>query len=80
MRMRMPPTLLLHARMQVPYREMLDRIHAAYPGVRLARADDLASEVAKNFTVPGHRGSVSFITSMTSHFCGDCNRCDGCGA
>jgi cyclic pyranopterin phosphate synthase len=30
--------------------------------------------VAKNFTVPGHKGSVSFITSMTHAFCGDCNR------
>lgn len=31
-------------------------------------------EVAKNFRIPGFRGSVSFVTSMTHSFCGDCNR------
>ena len=35
---------------------------------------DPRSEVAKNFQIPGFKGSVSFITSMTSAFCGDCNR------
>jgi len=30
--------------------------------------------VAKNFHIPGFKGSVSFITSMTQAFCGDCNR------
>lgn len=32
------------------------------------------SEVAKNFHIPGFKGSVSFITSMTHAFCSDCNR------
>lgn len=40
----------------------------------LVRQADPAGEVAKNFAVPGFRGSVSFITSMTHAFCGDCNR------
>ena len=35
---------------------------------------DPRGEVAKNFRVPGFRGSVSFITSMTKAFCADCNR------
>ena len=35
---------------------------------------DPRGEVAKNFQVPGFVGSVSFITSMTKAFCGDCNR------
>jgi cyclic pyranopterin phosphate synthase len=38
------------------------------------RHADPAGEVAKNFSVPGFKGSVSFITSMTHAFCGDCNR------
>ena len=38
------------------------------------RLDDAADEVAKNFRVPGHVGSVSFITSMSSHFCAGCTR------
>jgi len=40
----------------------------------LERIQDPRGEVAKNFRVPGHAGTLSFITSMTSHFCGDCNR------
>jgi cyclic pyranopterin phosphate synthase len=40
----------------------------------LQRRLDPAGEVAKNFTVPGFKGSVSFVTSMTHAFCGDCNR------
>jgi hypothetical protein len=40
----------------------------------LQRLPDPAGEVAKNFRVPGYRGTVSFITSMTSKFCSDCNR------
>ena len=35
---------------------------------------DPSGEVAKNFRIPGFRGSVSFITSMTKAFCADCNR------
>ncbi len=38
------------------------------------RLQDPAGEVAKNFSIPGFKGSVSFITSMTHAFCGDCNR------
>ncbi|KAI8104931.1 hypothetical protein M9435_000105 [Picochlorum sp. BPE23] len=43
-------------------------------GDGLVRFADGHGEVAKNFRVPGFKGSVSFITSMTSTFCGDCNR------
>jgi cyclic pyranopterin phosphate synthase len=38
------------------------------------RLDDAPDEVAKNFGLPGHVGSVSFISSMTSHFCSGCSR------
>lgn len=31
-------------------------------------------DVAKDFAIKGHPGSVSFITSMTDSFCGTCNR------
>ncbi|KAK9813703.1 hypothetical protein WJX73_004102 [Symbiochloris irregularis] len=56
----------------VPYREMLAAVQAHHP--QLQRCQDPAGEVAKNFYVPGHRGTVSFVTSMTQAFCGDCNR------
>lgn len=35
---------------------------------------DHPTETAKNFKIDGHHGSVSFITSMTEHFCAGCNR------
>eukprot|EP00775_Hariotina_reticulata_P003731 gene3731-3992_t len=57
----------------VTYREMMQRVADSFPE-GLERQQDPAGEVAKNFTVPGFRGSVSFITSMTHAFCGDCNR------
>lgn len=67
----------------VPYRELHAAIAEKFPG-GLVRHQDPAGEVAKNFWVPGHVGSVSFITSMTHAFCGDCNRCagahGGCGS
>ena len=56
----------------VSYAEMRARIEEAYGA--LTRVDDPREEVAKNFTLPGHKGSVSFITSMTNSFCGGCNR------
>lgn len=40
----------------------------------LERLIDPVGEVAKNFQIPGHAGTISFITSMTSAFCSDCNR------
>lgn len=55
------------------YREMATDVerHAGRPLVRMG---DPAGEVAKNFKLEGHEGTVSFVTSMTDHFCGDCNR------
>lgn len=66
----------------VTYREMLEAVrrHASRDtsspasNVVLRRLDDPAGEVAKNYHLAGHRGTVSFVTSMTSAFCKDCNR------
>ncbi|CAL56056.1 MoaA/nifB/pqqE, iron-sulphur binding, conserved site [Ostreococcus tauri] len=58
-------------RKMVSYAEMRARIDEKYI---LRRADDPRQEVAKNFYVDGHVGTVSFITSMTNHFCSGCNR------
>ncbi|KAI4333209.1 hypothetical protein L6164_018046 [Bauhinia variegata] len=56
----------------VPYSEMLDTVMKQFPSLR--RLKDHPTETAKNFTIDGHRGTVSFITSMTEHFCAGCNR------
>jgi len=57
----------------ITYKEMVQRVETAFPQ-GLERLGDPRGEVAKNFRIRGFRGSVSFITSMTSNFCGDCNR------
>ncbi|GAX72649.1 hypothetical protein CEUSTIGMA_g105.t1 [Chlamydomonas eustigma] len=44
------------------------------PKILMNRLTDPKGEVAKNFKIEGFQGTVSFVTSMTSLFCGDCNR------
>ncbi|XP_041000159.1 GTP 3',8-cyclase, mitochondrial isoform X1 [Juglans microcarpa x Juglans regia] len=56
----------------VPYSEMLDRVVKEYPDLK--RLQDNPTDTAKNFRIEGHCGTVSFITSMTEHFCAGCNR------
>ena len=41
---------------------------------RLKRVQDHPTNIAKNFTIDGREGRVSFITSMTKHFCACCYR------
>lgn len=40
----------------------------------LKRLQDHPTDTAKNFRIDDHLGTVSFITSMTEHFCAGCNR------
>ncbi|KAL8116708.1 hypothetical protein AgCh_023020 [Apium graveolens] len=55
----------------VPYAEMLGRVGKQF---KIERIKDHHTETAKNFRIDGHQGTVSFITSMTEHFCAGCNR------
>ncbi|XP_072082213.1 GTP 3',8-cyclase, mitochondrial isoform X1 [Arachis hypogaea] len=56
----------------VPYSEMMDRVIKHVPSIK--RLQDHPTDTAKNFAIDGHQGRVSFITSMTEHFCAGCNR------
>ncbi|KHN49053.1 GTP 3',8-cyclase, mitochondrial-like isoform X2 [Glycine soja] len=56
----------------VPYSEMLDKVMKRFTSLK--RVQDHPTDTAKNFTIDGHEGRVSFITSMTKHFCAGCNR------
>merc|ERR1719296_197682 len=56
----------------MPFKEMKETIREKYPG--LGRHTDAYGEVSKTYSVPGFKGAVGFITSMTEHFYGDCNR------
>ncbi|XP_008836140.1 molybdenum cofactor biosynthesis protein 1 isoform X2 [Nannospalax galili] len=56
----------------VSYKEMLDTIRQQWPG--LVKLPEEESSTAKAYKIPGFRGQISFITSMSEHFCGTCNR------
>lgn len=56
----------------VSFKEMLGVIRGAFPSVEKL-ADD-ANDTSKAFRVPGFKGQFGFITSMSEHFCGSCNR------
>jgi molybdenum cofactor biosynthesis enzyme MoaA len=60
--------------------EMLKIIKVRFPDAT-AQAE-IPSATAKDWKVPGHLGNFGFISSMSNHFCGTCNRlrltADGC--
>ncbi len=56
----------------VPYKEMITQLQGAFPA--LERLQDALHDTTKWYRVPGHAGRVGFITSMSQHFCGSCNR------
>ena len=56
----------------VTYKEMKAKIEAKYGP--LERCQDGPNATARTFRVPGFRGKVGFITSMTNNFCGGCDR------
>uniref|UniRef100_A0A2P2P4Z2 GTP 3',8-cyclase n=1 Tax=Rhizophora mucronata TaxID=61149 RepID=A0A2P2P4Z2_RHIMU len=56
----------------VPFSEMKDTVAKHF--TEIMRLQDHPSDTAKNFSIKGHLGTVSFVTSMTEHFCAGCNR------
>ncbi|XP_071042592.1 molybdenum cofactor biosynthesis protein 1 isoform X2 [Parasteatoda tepidariorum] len=56
----------------VPYEQMLDLIKAEYPDLK--RITDQPNDTSKAYKVPGYKGQIGFITSMTENFCSSCNR------
>uniref|UniRef100_T1J5S9 cyclic pyranopterin monophosphate synthase n=1 Tax=Strigamia maritima TaxID=126957 RepID=T1J5S9_STRMM len=56
----------------VPYQEMLGIIKSKYPDIK--RLEDKDNDTSKAYKVDGFAGQIGFITSMSEHFCGSCNR------
>ncbi|KAJ9063084.1 hypothetical protein DSO57_1004013 [Entomophthora muscae] len=56
----------------VPYKELLAKITAAYPNI--SKVQDDPNDTTKHYRVAGFKGNFGFISSMTDHFCGTCNR------
>uniref|UniRef100_A0A8C8REI0 cyclic pyranopterin monophosphate synthase n=1 Tax=Pelusios castaneus TaxID=367368 RepID=A0A8C8REI0_9SAUR len=56
----------------VSYKEMLYTVRQRWPDLEKLPCE--ASSTAKAYKVPNFQGQISFITSMSEHFCGSCNR------
>ena len=56
----------------VSYADMLERIRLRHPV--LDRLEDGPHATAKTWRVPGYRGTIGFIASMSEKFCGSCDR------
>ncbi|XP_050407597.1 molybdenum cofactor biosynthesis protein 1 isoform X2 [Patella vulgata] len=56
----------------VSYQQMLDTIKSQFPD--LTKIGDKENDTSKAYKVPGFKGQIGFITSMSEHFCGTCNR------
>ena len=56
----------------IPSSELLEMISKSHPDVR--KAPDELNDTARSYVIPGHLGSFGFISSMSDHFCGSCNR------
>ncbi|KAJ3103811.1 hypothetical protein HDU97_009816 [Phlyctochytrium planicorne] len=56
----------------IPYRTLLQRIYEKYGNVQ--KTPDEPNDTSKSYFIPGYKGRFGFITSMSEHFCGTCNR------
>lgn len=41
---------------------------------KLQRDLDAPHDTTRHYTIPGHKGRIGIISSMSEHFCGSCNR------
>jgi len=56
----------------VSMKEMLENIEERFGF--LEKVQDGPNDTAKSYRVPGYAGQIGFISSMSDHFCGSCNR------
>lgn len=61
-----------HNEKMLSYKEMLNMILEKFPNFHAL--PNGPNDTSKAYHVPGYKGKVGFITSMTEHFCGSCNR------
>ena len=53
------------------WQQMMEQITAQYPLMPIEKG---LHDTARQYTIPGHAGSVAVIATMSAPFCGDCNR------
>lgn len=61
-----------HTEKMLSYDDMVQMILHRFPD--FAALPNGPNDTSKAYHVPGFKGQVGFITSMTEHFCGSCNR------
>ena len=54
----------------ISYSEMIERIEMKYKLAKIYTN----SKISKDYTIPGSKGVISFISSVSDHFCGSCDR------
>lgn len=54
------------------FKETLTMIREKWP--EFTALPNAPNDTSKAFKVPDYKGQIGFITSMTEHFCGTCNR------
>ncbi|MDP1728176.1 MAG: GTP 3',8-cyclase MoaA [Bacteroidota bacterium] len=55
----------------ITWKQMMERIEQKY---KVHRLQDEKHDTAKKYNIEGHAGTFAFITTMSTPFCGDCNR------
>ncbi|XP_026833064.1 molybdenum cofactor biosynthesis protein 1 isoform X2 [Drosophila erecta] len=61
-----------HTERLISYKDTLQTIQQSWPDFKAL--PNGPNDTSKAYAVPGFKGQVGFITSMTEHFCGTCNR------
>lgn len=61
-----------HTERLISYKDTLQIIRQRWPDFKAL--PNGPNDTSKAYAVPGFKGQVGFITSMTEHFCGTCNR------
>ncbi|XP_022216839.2 molybdenum cofactor biosynthesis protein 1 isoform X2 [Drosophila obscura] len=61
-----------HTDRLISFKETVELIRHRWP--EFEALPNGPNDTSKAFAVPGFKGQVGFITSMTEHFCGSCNR------
>ena len=53
--------------------EIHDRIQKVYPDI-IRIENEAKSSTSKGYKIPNFKGQIGYISSMSEHFCGGCNR------
>jgi molybdenum cofactor biosynthesis enzyme MoaA len=56
----------------VPSSTLLEHIRMLHP--ELSKESDELNDTSRSYRIPGYVGTIGFISSMSDHFCGTCNR------